>query len=254
MKNIGISFSLVVLFSLCSFNAWAGILESGEEKIFFSPSRIQKNVTWYERFSLTENGLETKQLPENQRQDVWVQTHAFPIGLSWRPPSGANFRIFLDGSINEIDSSLPIPAQIFLRYSCDKANWSTWYNFSETDKKTPDGLKIYESKIFPPYSANERYRNLMQEWWKTDPIWSSDETEFCEWLVKKEPDFFAKQMPFIGYIQVRVEKISVNSTQNLKSMTIGYSWAVGGLQSIPKDKSKVRKNTDDKWFFERTPN
>lgn len=94
----------------------------------------------------------------------------------------------------------------------------------------------------------------MKEWWKTDPIWSSDETEFCEWLIKKDPDFFAKQMPFIGYIQVRVEKMSVNNTQNLKSITIGYSWAVGGLQSIPKDKSKIRKNTGDKWFFEGTMN
>jgi hypothetical protein len=51
-------------------------------------------------------------------------------------------------------------------------------------------------------------------------------------------------------VQVRFEQLSVNPSLNLKSMTVRYMWGVGGLATIPKDKSKVRKNTEDKWFFE----
>ena len=249
IKNLITFFGLVILFALGFFEIRADILKYGEEKINFATGKIQKNITWSDSFSSGETGLETKLLPANQSQDVWIQTHAFPIGLSWRPPQAANFSVSLDGSFDEVDPTFPIPPQIFIRYSCDKLNWSTWYSFNPTDKKTKDGLKVYASKISLPHSAAERYRNLMREWWKTNPVWSSDEHEFCEWLVKKEPDFFAKEMPFIGYVQVRIEKFSVNSAQNIKSMTIGYFWGVGGLQSIPKDKSKVRKNTEDRWFF-----
>jgi hypothetical protein len=246
MKRSVTLLSFVVMLSLCVLKAQASILYAGEEKINFSPNKVQKSVSWSEGFSQTEMGLETKPLPENQSQDVWLQTHAFPIGLSWRPPSSANFMVSFDGSLEEAGQGYP---SIFIRYSSDKANWSTWYAFEKTEKKTKDGLVIYQSKIWLPMSASERYRGLMREWWRTDPIWSSDEHEFCEWLIKREPDFFAKQIPFIGYVQVRMENISVQKSLTLKSMTIGYAWGVGGLQSIPKDKSRVRKNSDEKWFF-----
>lgn len=250
MKKLPTFCGIAFLSALCVFNVDASILEAGAVKIIFSPDKVEKNVTWSDNFFLKETGLETKQLPENQSQDVWIQTHAFPIGLSWRPPSGAGFTAYLDGSINDVNPDFRIDPQIFIRYSCDKVNWSTWYSFTKTEKKSESGSNIYESKIWLPASATENYYKLMRDWWKTNPAWSSDEHEFVEWLVKKEPDFFVREKPFIGYVQVRVEKPSVNPSQNIRSMNIGYTWAVSGLASIAKDKSKVRKNTEDKWFFE----
>jgi hypothetical protein len=248
-KNLSFC-GLAILLAVCGFAARASILESGAETMIFLPEKLQKGITWSNNFSLKETGLETKQLPVNQSQDVWVQTHAFPIGLSWRPPTGANFTAYFEGSLNDADPNFRSDAQLFIRYSCDKINWSTWYSFNKTDKKTSAGFIFYEGQIRLPQTASEQYRNLMSEWWKTNPVWSSDETEFCEWLVKKEPDFFAREMPFIGYVQVRIEKMSINSAQNLKSLTVGFASGVGGLASIPRDKSKVRKNTEDYWFFE----
>lgn len=246
MKNYVYIICVLLLTAFSFSTGQASILEFGEEKIVFSQSKIQKGVTWSDNFSLKSGVLETENLPSNQSQDVWIQTHAFSIGLSWRPPSSANFFVSIDGSINESSSTSP---QIFIRYSPDKANWSTWYSFSKTDEKTVEGLDIYKVSIHLPSSAVEKYNKLMRDWWKTSPVWSSDETEFCEWLIKKEPDFFVKEKPFIGYVQVRIEKMSVNPFQNLKSISVKYVWGVGGLSSIPKDKSKVRKNTEDKWFF-----
>jgi hypothetical protein len=240
--------AVTVLFLLGAFKTPASILSGGEEKLIFAPEKIQKGVSWSDKFSLKETGLETKQLPTNQSQDVWLQTHPFPIGLSWRPPIGANFNVYLEGSSDGRNPVSPVDPQIFIRYSSDKINWSTWYYLGKSAQKEKSGG--YEGGIWLPSSASEKYRSLMRDWWKTDPVWSSDETEFCEWLLKKEPDFFAKEMPFIGYVQVRFEQLSVNPSLNLKSMTVRYMWGVGGLATIPKDKSKVRKNTEDKWFFE----
>jgi hypothetical protein len=231
-----------VCFLLLSFaKINAGIISGGREKIVFSASKIQKDVTWSKNFSLNETGLETQQLPNKQVQDIWILSHAFPIGLSWRPPSNATFILSIDGKIET--------PEIFIRYSCDKVRWSTWYEFNKTDKKTKDGFDQYETKISVPYSQ-DKYQKLMREWWKTKPNWSSDEHEFCEWLIKKEPNFFENEFPFIGYVQVLIEKNSVQKMQTIKSLNIEYLWSVGGLQSIPEDQTKVRKNTEYKWFFE----
>lgn len=227
---------------LCFVKVKAEILSGGEEKVIFTPQKIQKDVTWSKSFSLKETGLETERLNKGVSQDVWILTHAFPIGLSWRPPTSARFYVSFDADI-----ATPM---IYIRYSCDKINWSTWYEFSKTDKKTNEDFEQYKGEISIPYSQ-DKYQKLMREWWKTDPIWSSDEHEFCEWLVKKEPDFFQKEFPFIGYVQVLTEFNFVSGSQKLKSLRVEYSWGVGGLQSIPKDASKVRKNTEDKWFFVR---
>jgi len=245
-----IIFSLVVfLIAVVSFKARAQIGLGGKEQIIFAPNEVPKEVTWSTGFSLKENGLETETLPTNQSQDVWLQTHAFPIGTSWRPPTSVNFKIYFNGSITKADVNFSTEPQIYIRYGCDKENWSTWYKINATDKKTEEGLKIYESSISLPQAAIEKYNKLKFEWWKTKPAWSSDEHEFCEWLIKKEPDFFAKEFPFLGYVQVRLEKFLVNPSQNIKSLTVEFGSMVSGLSSPPRDKSKVRKNTGDKWFF-----
>lgn len=237
---------IIVVFS---FKAHAQIFSGDREQIIFAPDKISKEISWSPGFSLKESGLETKILPINQSQDVWLQTHAFPVGVSWRPPTSVNFKIYFNGSITKLDSMFPIEPQIYVRYSCDKVNWSTWYKANTKDKKTEEGLKIYESSILLPQAAIEKYNKLKIEWWKTSPAWSSDEHEFCEWLFQKEPDFFAKEFPFLGYVQVRLEKFSVNTSQNIKSLTVEFYSSVSGLTSPSRDNSKVRKNTGDKWFF-----
>jgi hypothetical protein len=249
MKKFIIFIFLTLIILFVSFKTQAQIFSSDREEIFFAPNKIHKEVTWSAGFLLKEDGLKTETFPANQSRDVWIQTHAFPIGMSWRPPTSTSFKIYFDGSVSETDPSFPIEPRIYIRYSCDKTNWSTWYNTNTKDKKTEEGLKIYEVSISLPQAAVEKYNKLKLEWWKTKPAWSSDEHEFCEWLIKKFPDFFAKEFPFIGYVQIRLEKFSVSASQTIKSLTVEYGGAVSGLSSPPNDKSKVRKNTGDKWFF-----
>lgn len=239
MKRFKIFVKLLILFLFCFFEVKATIHMSGEEKIIFTSAKIQKEVSWSKWFSLTENGLETEQLPVGQSRNVWILTHPFPIGLSWRPPTSSNFYVSLDGEFAE--------PQIYIRYSCDKINWSTWYSFNKIDRKTEERFGQFKSEISIPYSL-DKYKTLMREWWKTKPVWSSDENEFCEWVIKKEPDFFEKEFPFIGYVQVLID-YNFTRFAKIESLKIGYTWVVSGLQSFPQDQSKVRKNTDEKWFF-----
>jgi hypothetical protein len=226
----------------------AEIIEGGEESIVFSPGKVQNGVTWSDSLLLTPGGLSLKELEPNQVMDIWIQTHAFPIGLSWRPPRGANFTVILDGALTTPTTVASDP-EIFIRYSSDKVRWSSWYVFQRENDSTAKSPGNFKSMISVPYIASERYERLMKEWWRTKPVWSSDENEFCEWLIKNEPDFFAREMPFIGYVQVRLERRSARYPQEPRSMKIQYSWGVGGLTSIPRDKSKVRKDIDEKWFF-----
>lgn len=226
----------------------AEIIEGGEESIVFSPGKVQNGVTWSDDLRLTNSGLSLRELESNQVVDIWIQTQAFPIGLSWRPPRGANFTVILDGALNTPTTVASDP-EIFIRYSSNKFRWSSWYFFQRENDSTAKSPGNFKSMISLPYVASESYDRLMKQWWRTKPVWSSDENEFCEWLVKNEPDFFAHEMPFIGYVQVRLERRSARFPQDLRSMKIQYSWGVGGLTSIPNDKSKVRKNIDEKWFF-----
>lgn len=230
-----------------SIQARASILAADEKTITFQPNKIPAGTTWHPEFTLTDNGLVFRELPPNGLQESWVQTEPFPIGYSWRPPYSAGFRIFLDGSFAETKGSGE--PRIYLRYGCDKEHWSTWYEARLTEEKNPEGLKMYQARVSVPDVARARYISMMQDWWKSGPAWTSDETEYAQWLVQKEPAFFDKEFPFIGYVQVRLEKSSTHSREQVKSLTVGYTWAISGLTSHVSDKSRVRKNTDNKWFF-----
>ena len=105
---------------------------------------------------------------------------------------------------------------------------------------------MYLGDMSLPEAASERYSELMRQWWKTDPDWSSDEHEFCVWLAKHHADYFSIEQPFIGYIQIRIE--GSGNHVRLADVKMDYSWAVGGLHSVPK--RKTRERTEEKWFFD----
>ena len=86
----------------------------------------------------------------------------------------------------------------------------------------------------------------MPEWWRSDPDWSSDEHEFCVWLAKHHPGYFATESPFIGYVQVRVEGEA--RRMRVSGMKIEQFWSVSGFYSLSK--RKPRPTTGQKWFFD----
>jgi hypothetical protein len=114
--------------------------------------------------------------------------------------------------------------------------------------KPQDGIaaSVYESYLSIPRMAQGPYVAKMQEWWKTNPSWSSDEHELCVWITTQDPDFFSREFPFIGYVQVRIE--GETRGLQLKSLSIKVSSAVSGLTSLSKGRG--RSTTGEKWFFD----
>lgn len=230
---------LALLFSALSLMAatvQAQFFSSDSINIKFAPTEKLDGVTWSPSVSLTDGGLYLERLSPNSSAEVWVQTQPISAGMSWRPPTSIMARVDVESGAEDFTY-----LHSYIRYSCDKAHWSTWYNLSPAKTKLS-----YEGWLSLPRIAQKAYSNLAQEWWKTDPAWSSDEHELCVWIAKRNPEFFSSEFPFIGYIQVRIEGESRGL--RLKSLRVSANSSVSGLASVKK--RQVRSTTDEKWFFD----
>ena len=170
----------------------------------------------------------------------WIQSQPIAAGLSWR--SSTSSQIHVDATIPEFDSGY---LRAYFRYSSDRVHWSSWYNLRETPS-SPQTARDYEAYVSLPEAAYEKYSELKREWWGTNPDWSSDEHEFCVWLATHHSEYFAEEVPFIGYVQVRLEGSAVRL--RLARMKVWIGSPVSGLTSIPR--GTRRASADEKWFFD----
>jgi hypothetical protein len=210
-------------------------------KIRFAPAEILDGITWNSSALLTESGLFLERLAPNTSAEVWVQSQPIAAGMSWRPSTSVMVRVEVESGPDDFTY-----LHSYFRYSCDKVHWSTWYNLSSAKDQSNDITFAYEGWLSVPQIARKAYFALSQEWWKTNPVWSSDEHELCVWIAKRNPEFFSSEFPFIGYIQVRIE--GETRGMNLKSLRIITSSVESGLTSIKK--GQVRSTTGEKWFFD----
>jgi hypothetical protein len=140
----------------------------------------------------------------------------------------------------------PAYTRAFCRYSADRVHWSSWYRLAPTAPVTSLVSTEFESWLELPRAASERYEELKTEWWQTQPVWSSDEHEFCIWLAAHHRDYFDTEVPLVGYVQVRVEGDA--HQVHVASMTVWFSSDPGGLESIPR--GPRRPTADGPWFFD----
>jgi hypothetical protein len=99
-----------------------------------------------------------------------------------------------------------------------------------------------------PDVASHKYNELMREWWKTDPDWASDEDAFCRWIAKTRPEFFESEIPFLGWVQFRLEHPALDRPFRMEKLKAEFSWGTGGLHTLPKS-GKYPKN-EGKWKFD----
>ncbi|HEX3250699.1 MAG TPA: hypothetical protein VHS05_14810 [Pyrinomonadaceae bacterium] len=228
-----------VLMVLSAITAQAQIFFDKRVEIQFAPDKIPAEATWSKSVSLNDNGLFSANLPPNTTTEVWVQSQPIPAGILWRPPTFERIKVDV-GAGTERFTYL----KTYVRYSCDRVHWSTWYNLSPV--KTEEKIATsYEGDLSLPRTAYAPYYAKMAEWWKTNPEWSSDEYELCVWITRQDPEFFSRQFPFIGYIQVRLEGEA--GGMQLKSLSVNLSAAVSGLTS---PRIGGIKSTDEPWSFD----
>ena len=240
MKNIACS--LLVCLATAS-PAWAGVLGFESEEIDFSQGQAPSGVTWSKNMSLREKGLQSPAYEKNVVHEIWLQTGKIPVGAAWRPPRGAKMWLSVIG-VGEGRSH----PDVFVRYGVDGVHWSTWYQLQPGQQPKDGALWTFETHLRLPAVVGQRYRDLMQGWVATDPNFVSDEDAYCRWLAANHPDVFAAEIPFLGWVQYRIEQRSSERPVRIEKLKAEFSWATGGVHHPPKDGKYPEPR---KWHFDR---
>jgi hypothetical protein len=221
---------LGLVIAACGFTAsvaMASILAMETTSIIFEKDkRSAEGVIWTQNATLTDAGLVA------MAGEMWVQTAKIPAGLAWRPPTAARVELSIQGET-------PKYATAYVRYGCDGMHWSTWQPLTRANNVVRGELRV-------PEVARRKYLELMDEWRQTDPVWSCDEDALCRWIAKQQPAFFEKELPFLGYLQFRIEDSSGQRPLTIARMETRAMWGVSGLQTIPRG---PKPDYQKKWCF-----
>lgn len=220
----------------------AGVLGFESEEIDLSRGEAPAGVTWSKNMTLREKGLQSPAYEKNAIHEIWVQTGKIPVGAAWRPPRGA--KIWL--SVIGVGEGRSRP-DVYVRYGVDGVHWSTWYQLAAEEEPKDGALWTFSLHLQLPGVVDQGYQRLMQAWWKTDPNFASDEDAFCRWLAKTHPDYFATEIPFLGWVQFRIEQRSSARPVRIGKLKAEFSWATGGLHTAPRDGKYPEPG---KWHFD----
>ena len=206
---------------LISFSTRATIVNFNALVVDFTNSSVAiTNASWSENFSITTKGFGWDG-KTNEIRDFWIESVPVAMGNSWRPPQSVNIA-------TEVSPQFPTNSHFAVRYSPDQKHWSSW----QTMEKLRGLIEV-------PQSESAEYGKLLQEYSGMDVPWKSDEEAALKWILQQQSDFLEKHLPFVGYIQFRIEG-SLPGGQRINKIIMRYSWAVSGLSSVPK-------NQEGKW-------
>lgn len=223
---------------------------------FKNHSEITTKTKWshQDKVGLTEEGLGFDG-EQTQVVDVSIETvQPFAIGYSWRPAQSAHIDVEITPPLKAItlsngQTSMPFRGNLYVRYSPDTKHWSSW-QVVEALEPVPgkESQWKFRGQISVPQKERETYQNHLYAYYKMDVPWTSDEEAAVKWILKRYPDFFAQQIPFIGYLQFLFEN-QLCGGQRIEKIKIGVGYGVSGLATIPKDKKVEEGRSDIPWRF-----
>ncbi len=257
MKTIMVLAALGLVFS--SSESHAVILDFKQVNIAFTNAAdAQTNATWSEpdKITVSKQGLGWDGDGAELRTG-WILTKPVALGLSWRPTYAISVRAQIQPPLREFtlnngQKSTGDPGDMYVRYSPDLKHWSSWQALqpaesqSVEEKKTPG--RDYGGTIRVPDRERSEYSRLVSEYSQMDVPWKSDEEAAVKWILNREPDFFARHIPFIGYAEFLYEG-EFHGSQRIQSLKVEISYGIGGLHSIPRDEA-VYRNRDVPWRYE----
>ena len=220
----------------------AAVLGYETHEIAFEEGKSTPGTTWSDNMTLRKGGLQSPAHETNVVHEIWVQTGKIPVGAAWRPPRGS--KIWL--SVIGVGEGKELP-QVFVRYGADGVHWSTWYELKPSAGPKDGALWTFEYHLLLPGVVGQRYNELMRSWWETDPNFASDEDAFCRWLAKHHPDYFATEIPFLGWAQFRIEQRFRERPVRIEKLKAEFAWGTGGLHMAPKDGKYPEAR---KWHFD----
>ncbi|MBN2316771.1 MAG: hypothetical protein JXM79_22780 [Sedimentisphaerales bacterium] len=254
MKKI-IAFSSLVFIFLGN-HANASIIGNKVLKINFTDANDAKaKATWSEpgKISITENGLGWDGR-RNASLDTWIQTIPLAIGLSWRPAQSANITAQLKPEMKPVTlpngkTYTPFIGSMFVRYSADGKHWSTWQAmaYPKPKGKTPIERK-FTAYVNVPRIERTEYMSYWYKYQKMNVPWVSDEEAMVKWILRDDPHFFDKSIPFVGYVQFLYET-SLPANQRITECHVTASYGLSGLHQPPKNREVYKERNDIPWRF-----
>jgi hypothetical protein len=255
---------LTLLLVAATATSRASILESKQITIDFTNSTdATTKATWSEpdRITVSKGGLGWHGDGAASR-DGWIQTKSLPLGLSWRPTYVISARVAIQPSPAEItlnngQKTTPDAGDVYVRYSPDRRHWSSWQALQRSapqsveEKKTPG--RYYSGTIRVPYRERSEYSRLVSDYSRLDVPWQSDEEAAVQWILGRDPDFFSKHIPFIGYAEILFET-GFRGGQRIQSLRAEISYGMGGMHSIPRDEAVYKNRFSSPWRFEAKEN
>jgi len=224
---------------------------------FTNAAEAQAKATWSEpdKINVTQNGLGWDGESAASR-DGWIRTKPIALGLSWRPAYAISLRARVqppprEFSLSNGQRSKGDAGDIYVRYSPDLKHWSSWQVLQRSEpqsveeKKTP--ARYYTGTVRVPFHEREVYSRLLSEYSAMDVPWKSDEEAAVKWMLTRDPDLFAKHIPFIGYAEFLFEG-EFRGNQRIQFLKVDISYGMSGLHSVPRD-AEVYQNRDVPWRF-----
>jgi hypothetical protein len=223
-----------------------------------NPTTAANGATWSEpdKLTVSKDGLGWDGEAANSR-DGWIRTKPLALGLSWRPPSAVSVRVTIQPLPSEItlingQKTAPYGGDVYDRYSPDRRNWSSWQALQRAELETPAEKKNpgrhFSATVRVPYRQRAEYGKRLSEYSTLDVPWKSDEEAAVRWILSRDPDFFAKQIPFIGSIEFLFEG-NLYGGQRIRSLHAEISYGMSGLHLAPKDESVRKDRNSVPWRF-----
>jgi hypothetical protein len=254
-------FVLIVGMALAMVVSANGFIDSGDRVLIdlTDPNSVgEHGLVWTpeKKVQQTDKGLVFSDSMNNASVDFGMLTKAYPVGLSWRPIQGVRLGVDLSPVGKETKYSggilQPTYYMVYVRYSMDMKNWSSWHAMQnqhlDMKARKKAGKHQFKIQLQVPQIERKEYTEYLYKYMKMDVPWTSDEEALAKWILTKEPDFFKKHTPFIGYIQFLCEG-GMRANQPLSKMKIDIGWGVGGTHSPPRDEDVYKNRDNVPWRF-----
>ena len=261
MKNIA---RILVLGWLAAAPSSYGSIEGFKQLSvdFTNPADATNKAAWSEpeRLTLSREGLGWDGEAASCRNG-WIQTKPLAVGLSWRPPIGIYVRVVIQPAPREItlangQKTTPYTGDTYVRYSPDLRHWSSWQSLQRAEPQTVEEKKQpgrrYSATISIPHRERAGYDKLLREYSTLDVPWKSDEEAAVRWILSREPDFFSRQIPFIGYVEFLFEGCFYGGGR-IRSFKAEISYGMSGLHTLPRDEAVYTNRDFSPWRFEASP-
>jgi hypothetical protein len=222
---------------------------------FKNQDEVSAKVQWSnkDKLNITSQGIGTSLDPAVVVNTSIETLGAFAVGYSWRPIQSAHVSVEISPprrtlSLANGQTFVPSAGSFYVRYSPDAKHWSSW-QVIELNKGTQknDGSWKFDGQIGIPQKERKSYQDLLEQYHRMDVQWTSDEEAAVKWILSKDPNFFSRQIPFIGYLQFLFET-TLNGGQRIEKIKINVAYGVSGLSTIPKDK-QAEEGRNVPWRF-----